>query len=49
VRLLENGEMILSGLVVDQSALLGVLNKLSRLNLTLLSINEMKTSSKKES
>jgi len=42
VKLLENGEMILSGHIVDQAALLGVLNKLGRLNLTLLSVNEVK-------
>ncbi len=33
-------EMILSGPIVDQAALMGVLAKLSRLNLTLISINE---------
>jgi hypothetical protein len=43
VKLLENGEMILFGPVVDQSALMGVLNKISYLNLTLLSVNEVKT------
>lgn len=43
VKLLENGEMILFGPVVDQAALMGVLNKLSYLNLTLLSVNEVKT------
>ena len=42
VRLLENGEMILFGPIVDQAALMGVLNKLSRLNLALLSVNEVK-------
>jgi hypothetical protein len=41
VELLENGEMILSGAIVDQAALMGVLNKLYRLNLTLLSVNEL--------
>ncbi len=39
VQLLENGEMILFGPIIDQVALMGVLNKLSRLNLTLLSVN----------
>lgn len=39
---LDNGEMLLSGHVVDQSALMGILNKLVRLNLTLLSLNEIK-------
>jgi hypothetical protein len=41
VRLLENGEMILFGPFVDQASLMGVLNKLGRLNLTLLSLNEV--------
>ena len=34
VKLLDNGEMILFGPIVDQAALMGVLNKLNRLNLT---------------
>ena len=37
---LDDGEMLLSGYIVDQSALMGVLNKLGRLNLALISINE---------
>ncbi len=37
---LENGEMILSGMLADQAALLGVLNKLNCLNLCILSVNE---------
>jgi hypothetical protein len=37
----DNGEMILTGTIVDQSALLGILNKLNRLNLTLLSVTEI--------
>ena len=41
IKLLENGEMILSGAVPDQAALMGILNKLNRLNLTLLSVNEV--------
>lgn len=41
IKLLENGEMILSGIIVDQAALMGILNKLSSLNLTLLSVNEV--------
>ena len=41
VKLLDNGEMILSGAIVDQAALMGVLNKLNRLNLTLLSVNNV--------
>lgn len=45
IGLLDNGEMILSGTIVDQAALMGILNKLNRLNLTLLSVSEV---SKKE-
>ena len=41
LRSLENGEMILSGAIPDQAALMGILNKLNRLNLTLLSVNEV--------
>lgn len=41
IRFLENGEMILSGAIPDQAALMGILNKLNRLNLTLLSVNEV--------
>jgi hypothetical protein len=42
VQLLENGETILFGPIVDQSALMGVLNKLGRMNVTLISLNEIK-------
>ena len=42
IKLLDNGEMVLSGHIVDQAALMGVLNKLYRLNLTLLSLNQVK-------
>ena len=41
VTLLENGEMILSGHIRDQAALLGTLNKLYGLNLTLLSLTKI--------
>ena len=41
IKLLDNGEMILSGIIVDQAALMGILNKLNSLNLTLLSVNEI--------
>jgi hypothetical protein len=41
VKLLDNGEMILVGPIVDQAALMGILNKLSRLNLSLLSVHEV--------
>ena len=39
---LENGEMILCGGIADQAALMGILNKLNRLNLALLSVREVK-------
>jgi len=42
VKLLDNGEMVLYGPIVDQAALMGVLNKLNRLNLAILSVNEVK-------
>jgi hypothetical protein len=41
VKLLDNGEMILSGQIGDQAALMGVLNKLYGLNLVLLSVSEV--------
>lgn len=41
IELLDNGVMILAGTIVDQSALMGILNKLNRLNLTLLSVSEV--------
>jgi hypothetical protein len=42
MRWLENGEMILFGPIVDQAALMGILIKLNRLNLTILSFKPMK-------
>ncbi len=41
VKHLDDGEMILSGVVVDQAALMGILNQLHRLNLTLVSVQEI--------
>ena len=41
IKLLDNGEMILSGHIRDQSALMGILNKLHGLNLALLSVSEV--------
>jgi hypothetical protein len=41
VKLLDNGEMILSGHIGDQAALMGTLNKLYGLNLTLLSVSKV--------
>ncbi len=39
---LDDGEMVLTGPIADQAALMGILNKLSRLNLALLSVNQVK-------
>lgn len=41
MKLLDNGEMILSGSIRDQAALISILNRLYSLNLTLLSVNEI--------
>jgi len=41
VKLLDNGEMILSGYIGDQAALMGTLNKIYGLNLTLLSMSKV--------
>lgn len=41
VKLVDNGEMILLGHIEDQAAMMGILNKLYRLNLTLLSLSEV--------
>lgn len=41
MRPLENGEMTISGAIPDQAALMGILNKLHRLNLTILSVNSV--------
>lgn len=41
VQLQDNGEMILSGAILDQAALMGILSKLYRLNLTILSVNKV--------
>ena len=37
----DHGEMILTGVIADQAALLGILNKLNRLNLALVSVKEI--------
>ncbi len=42
IQYLDNEEMLLCGSIVDQSALIGILNKLVRLNLTLIALNEIK-------
>ncbi len=41
IKLLDNGEMVLSGYIVDQAALMGVLNRLYNLNLAILSVNKV--------
>ncbi len=41
MRSLDCGETVLYGPVVDQAALMGILNKLVRLNLALISVNEI--------
>jgi len=41
VKLLDDGEMILSGYIGDQAALMGTLNKLYGLNLILLSVSKI--------
>lgn len=46
VECLDNGDMLLCGYVVDQSALMGILNKLVRLNLNLISLNEIQKEKK---
>jgi hypothetical protein len=40
IKLLDNEETVISGHITDQAALMGVLNKLYNLNLTLLSLSE---------
>ena len=37
----EDGQMLLSGRIVDQAALIGVLTRLNRLNLALLSVRSL--------
>jgi hypothetical protein len=39
--LIDNGETMLSGYIQDQASLMGVLNKLYSLNLTLLSVRKV--------
>lgn len=36
-----DGDTVLAGTIVDQAALMGVLNKLNRLNVTLLSLRQV--------
>ena len=46
VSCVENGEMVLFGSIVDQAALVGILNKLARLNLTILAVNKVQKNRK---
>lgn len=39
ITLTDNGDAILSGVIVDQAALHGILKKISNLGLTLISVN----------
>jgi hypothetical protein len=48
IEYLDNGAMRLSGYVVDQAALMGIMNQLVRLNLTLVSLNEIKEPKEKK-
>ncbi len=48
VTLLDDGEMILFGHIGDQAALMGTLNKLYSLNLTLLSLSKVDHTKKGE-
>ena len=41
VKLVDNGDMILTGQLGDQAALMGTLNKIYGLNLTLLSVSKV--------
>jgi hypothetical protein len=41
MKLLQNGEMLLSGYIRDQAALMGILNKLYSLNLIILALNKI--------
>jgi hypothetical protein len=41
VKLSENGETVIFGPIVDQSALMGVLNKLARMSLSIISLSEV--------
>ncbi len=48
VKLLDNDRMLLCGYVVDQAALMGLLNKLCGLNLSLCSVREVETAETKQ-
>ena len=48
VKLSENGETVIFGPIVDQSALMGVLNKLARMSLSIISLNEVNAKNHQE-
>ena len=41
IKQLDGGEMVLSGVILDQAALMGILNKLNRLNLAIHSVRQV--------
>ncbi len=47
IEYLDDDRMLLSGYVADQSALMGILNKLVHLNLSLISLDEVKNKKEK--
>jgi hypothetical protein len=48
VKLSENGETVIYGPILDQSALMGVLNKLARMSLPIISLNEVNAKNHRE-
>ena len=48
VKLLDNDKMLLCGYVVDQAALMGLLNKLCGLNLPVLSLRQVQEDEKRQ-
>ena len=48
LKLSENGETVIFGPIVDQSALMGMLNKLARVSLSIISLNEVNAKNHKE-
>ena len=48
LKLSENGETVIFGPIVDQSALMGVLNKLARMSLSIISLNEVNAKNHQE-
>lgn len=48
VKLSENGETVIYGPIVDQYALMGVLNKLARMSLSIISLNEVNAKNHQE-